>query len=107
MGKGDPTRAGDPNPSDEDELDPDLLGELEALFRSESAARLAELHDALAAGEPRRVEHAAHRLAGDAAALGKSDVESTARDILQAAREAQLDRVPPLLEELTRRLKSA
>ena len=74
--------------------DRELLAEIARLFVQEWPARRGELAAALAAGEPIRLERAAHGLKGVLAALGSGGAAVLAGDLETLARERRLDEAP-------------
>jgi GAF domain-containing protein/CheY-like chemotaxis protein len=74
-----------------------LLAELATLFVQDYRGRLAELRQALAAGDARSAERAAHGLKGAAASLGAVPSRQLASEVERAARERRLvDATAPL-----------
>jgi two-component system sensor histidine kinase/response regulator len=70
--------------------DRDLFAELASLLRESAPAMLADIREAMTAGEPKQVERAAHRLRGSMSHFGPSDAVRTAATIERKGRQGEL-----------------
>jgi len=66
--------------------DRELLAELTGLFRESAPAMLADIRESVGAGDPRKVESAAHRLRGAVSLLQAGDAAQTAATLEQMGR---------------------
>jgi two-component system, sensor histidine kinase and response regulator len=80
--------------------DAELLKELAGLFVEEYPQLLTELQAALADGDARRVEHAAHALKGAVANFGAQQAVDTALQLEQLGRIGRLEPAADLLRAL-------
>lgn len=80
----------------------DFLREVVALFLADAPVRLAEMDAALQAGDRARFTRSAHSLKGSAANIGAVAVKTVAGVLEQRSREAGLDGLAPVAEELRR-----
>lgn len=78
----------------------DFLSDLIELFLTETPARLALLATAIAEGDPRTAERAAHTLKGTAAVLGADAMQAIAAAVEMAARAGELGEVARLFDGL-------
>lgn len=76
--------------------DPELFHELVDLFLHETPRLMGDLERALAAGDIRGVEHAAHSLKSSSANLGAVELSSLFREIESAGRRSDLAAAVPL-----------
>ncbi|WP_355662439.1 hybrid sensor histidine kinase/response regulator [Halomonas salifodinae] len=81
-----------------------LLEEMEALFRGECPALLAEIEAAIAGGDGVTLRRAAHTLKGSALVIGARALGATALRLETLARGGELGEAPALLAELKARL---
>jgi two-component system, sensor histidine kinase and response regulator len=79
------------------ESDEDLLRELLALFQEDLPWSRAALQTAIAGGDPREIERAAHRLKGMLANLSAKTPASLAAEIESAARAGDTQKIPELM----------
>jgi two-component system sensor histidine kinase/response regulator len=79
------------------ESDEDLLRELLALFQEDLPWSRAALQTAIAGGDPREIERAAHRLKGMLANLSAKTPASLAAEIESAARAGDTQKIPELV----------
>jgi CheY-like chemotaxis protein len=70
--------------------DHDLLAELAGLLRELAPDLLADIRDGVAAGEPYKVERAAHQLRGSISSFGATDAAQTANMLEQMGRRGEL-----------------
>jgi two-component system sensor histidine kinase/response regulator len=84
--------------------DLELLQEIAALFLDEYPRALDELHQALAAGDAKALEHSAHGLKGSVANFGARVAVDAAFQLEQLGRAHKLDQAPPALAALERTL---
>jgi PAS domain S-box-containing protein len=80
--------------------DPALLAELVAIFVDDYPKRLAELHDAIEAGDAERVGQAAHAIKGAVATFGAESARRFAARLEDTAREGRLGSAGTLLAGL-------
>jgi HPt (histidine-containing phosphotransfer) domain-containing protein len=96
--------------------DRELLAELTGLLRESAPVMLADLRDALIAGDPVKVERAAHRLRGSISIFRASDAVHTAAILEQMGRGGDVagvlnhcdrleDQVRDLLDQLGRAMQ--
>lgn len=83
------------------EDDRELLGELLETFRTELHPLMARLHSGLAAGEPRHVLTAAHRLKGSLLTFHARGAAELARAIEERSAMGTLDGLADLVSRLT------
>jgi HPt (histidine-containing phosphotransfer) domain-containing protein len=86
--------------------DLDLLKEIAALFLDEYPRALDEIHKALASGNARALEYAAHGLKGSVANFGARPAVDAAFELEQFGKAGKLDQVAPALTSLERSLAS-
>jgi CheY-like chemotaxis protein/HPt (histidine-containing phosphotransfer) domain-containing protein len=79
--------------------DPEFC-EIIAEFVSQFDTKLVELGAAATAGDVRRVAEIAHWIKGAGGTAGFDDLTGPAAELERAAKEAQCDRLPPLVERL-------
>lgn len=84
--------------------DLELLKEIAALFLDEYPRALDEIHKALASGDSRALEHAAHGLKGSVANFGARAAVDAAFELEQFGKAGKLDQVAPALISLERAL---
>lgn len=82
--------------------EPGLLAELIDLFLADAPERIREVESALAAGEIKRVERAAHTLKSSSANIGAKQLSSICKQIEELARNQQSTSIAPLLADTTR-----
>jgi two-component system, sensor histidine kinase and response regulator len=75
--------------------DEELLRELTTIFLDEYPDLMREIEVGLAAGDARRVEHAAHSLKGSVANFGAPDATQAAHGLETLARSGRLSDAPP------------
>ncbi|MEQ6916202.1 ATP-binding protein [Halomonas aquatica] len=78
------------------------LTDLITVYRHQSTEHLADLEKAAADGLPRRVESLAHRLKGESASLGATQVAGLASRLEQVGKEVRLDEIAVTLSALHR-----
>jgi two-component system sensor histidine kinase/response regulator len=94
-------------------MDRDLLAELTGLLRESAPATLADLREAVIAGDPKKVERAAHRLRGSVSHFQAGKAVSTAASLEHMGRRGDVsgglnlcdrleDQVRELLDHLSR-----
>ena len=88
------------------EGDADLLMEIAALFLGDYPKALQELHEAVAQGDAKHAERAAHGLKGSVANFGARAAVEAARTIEHMARAEKLADVTPVLEQLKEALEA-
>ncbi len=88
------------------EGDADLLKEIAALFLGDYPKALQELHEAVAQGDAKHAERAAHGLKGSVANFGARAAVEAARTIEHMARAEKLADVTPVLEQLKEALEA-
>lgn len=76
--------------------DPGLVTELIAMFLDDAPKRLAEIEGALANGDVKRLERAAHTLKSSAANVGAAGLSQLCREIEERVRLNDLARLPVL-----------
>jgi len=81
-----------------------LLAELVGAFVGDSPGRVAELREALRAGDGGRLERAAHALKGAVATFGAGAAQGLAGRLETLGREGRLEAAPALLAALEREL---
>jgi HPt (histidine-containing phosphotransfer) domain-containing protein len=80
--------------------DMELLKEIAALFIDDYPRSLAELHQALAAGDAQTVNHAAHGLKGAVANFGAQPAVAAAFTLEQMGRTRDLTAAPEIMADL-------
>lgn len=83
---------------------PDLLDHILALYGIEKPRRLADLDDALAAGDHRGVRHAAHELKGMASVLAAARLREAALALERAAGGGDVGSLATLRDALAREI---
>ncbi len=84
--------------------DPELAGELVALFVPDATARMDALEQAHAAGDRTAVHRLAHALVGSAASVGATHLAGAAGELEDRCRTAQPGDLTPLVAALRARL---
>jgi two-component system, sensor histidine kinase and response regulator len=87
------------------EGDRELLAELVKLFEEETPKLLAEVRDAIAKGDAKTLERAAHTIKGSAGNFGAQPASQAALDLEQLARSGDLSRATELMEAVEREIK--
>jgi HPt (histidine-containing phosphotransfer) domain-containing protein len=77
-----------------------LLADLTRLFLADCPERVADLHAAVASGDPAHVQRAAHAVKGSVGTFGARVARDLAADLERAGREGRLGDVPSLLGAL-------
>lgn len=89
--------------------DEELLAELLELLRTSTAADLAKIETAVAAGDGKALADAAHNTKGAAASLGVASLHQVAYELEQAGRQGELElaarQLLPRLAELVAQLR--
>jgi two-component system, sensor histidine kinase and response regulator len=87
------------------EGDRELLAELVKLFEEENPKHLAEARDAIAKGDAKTLERAAHTIKGSAGNFGAQATSEAAFELEQLARSGDLSQATGLLEAIEREIK--
>jgi HPt (histidine-containing phosphotransfer) domain-containing protein len=85
--------------------DVDLLNDIIETFLAHSPALVAELREAVACRDARRVEYAAHSLKGSVANFGKTPAVDAAYCLERMGADARLDEVDTVFAQLQDRLR--
>ena len=86
--------------------DEELLAELVDDLEREYASDRVILGEAIAAGDPHRVELVAHALTGALATFGATAAKDLAYRLEQRGRDSRLDGAPDLLEQLDEQMET-
>jgi HPt (histidine-containing phosphotransfer) domain-containing protein len=84
--------------------DVQLLKEIAVLFLEDYPKSLTALHEAVAGGDAKAVERAAHSLKGSVANFGAAAAFESARSIEESARAQRLAEVDPMIVRLEQAL---
>lgn len=80
--------------------EPDILGELVAMFETDSEERLQALQQAVREGRPADVTKAAHSLTGGSAVFGAESVVTVCRELQSVGGSGDLSAAPDLVDRL-------
>jgi HPt (histidine-containing phosphotransfer) domain-containing protein len=80
--------------------EPDVVADIMRLFQEQAPRWLEALRTAAAAAQPRELGRAAHRLAGDSALLGLSEITRLCRDLESLSQTGSTDGAVDVVQEL-------
>ena len=85
--------------------DTTLLREITAIFLAEYPGLLAQIRDAIEAGQPRQLERAAHSLKGSVSNFGVTAATEAALDLERIGRHGQMGAAPAAFTVLLERFR--